>query len=153
MKYFIVCLILFSSCFAEDTNTHETTSFYYKDGWKFKAIKQDPSAGGAIIERKEISPEKNADNYYHNEKLIRQLLVDPYKSPSVQKTKIGEIFGEEVYITPLKATDCLIRNMEENGGIPRFGRGAKTPEPNTNCLLFISFGFLILIRSFRLSKI
>lgn len=133
MKKIILSLFLISNSFAEEGR------WVFQDGWRF--VKEDSSAGGAIIQKKANTI---ANNYYRNDHLLREILIDPYKTSSFQKIEIGEVFGQKVYFDPrIRPTECLRRRMENNG------IGNHTPEPTTNSLLILSGIILFFIRNLK----
>jgi len=135
MNKIILFLFLVSCGFAEEGH------WAYQDGWVFK--KEDPTAGGAVIEKKIT----NTNNYDQNNKIITEILVNPYNTTENQKIKIAEINGETIWFDPrIRPTRCLQKAMFYNNY-------AKTPEPNSNMLLGVGFCFLLFIRNLSRNKI
>jgi len=135
MNKIILSLLLVSCGLAEEGG------WSYQDGWTFK--KEDATAGGAVIEKKIT----NTNNYEQNNKIIKEILVNPYNTTENQKIKIAEIGGETIWFDPrIRPTRCLQKAILSNNY-------AKTPEPNSNMLLGIGLCFLLFIRNLSRNKI
>jgi len=135
--FLALCFITFNSIAGE---------WKYIDGWVYVNDTNDSTAGGAILEKKKVNKEEkyntiNGERYITTEE--RKAMGTINTNSSWQMKVIDTPQGKNIYI-PIPI-DCKLIGLDKIG--------LKTPEPNTNGLLFIGFSFLLLMRSLSRKEI
>lgn len=143
MKLFLFLILTCSFGFTQDGE------WKYVDGWVYELKKEDPTAGGAIIQKKVT----NTNNY--NSPHLKSVEVRRTSTSNDKQVKIGQIGNEDVYFSwdERKVFRCMIARMEGQPFMnPQTGK-AGTPEPNSNSLLLIGLCFLLLIRNLKRNSV
>jgi len=118
----------------------------YVDGWVYTAKTNDATAGGAVIQR------KKEENKYHTINGERYITTEERKNMGVTGSSEQQgLFGKMKIIDTPQGKNIYIPINCKVLGLDAIG--AKTPEPNSNSLLFIGLAFLLFIRSLSRNNI
>jgi len=139
--------IIFAILLSVSSAICQTGEWKYIDGWVYVInTTNDATAGGAIIENKKEAKEEK----YSTINGERYISVDERKSMGLINT--NDIWKITIRNTPEGKNiripipiDCKLVGLDKIG--------LKTPEPNSNSLLFIGFAFFLFIRSLKRNSI